>query len=429
MREFLESIEVQRVSKRVSTKLEISEYLRRYANPILFDDVEGYPSFRIVGNLCASRRLIAKGLGVPENELTSAIASALEKPRCYEIVDKERAPFLENFKRNPELLECLPLLMYYRRMERFYTSATIVLARDPETGRQNASFHRMMYVGGNRFAIRLVPRDLYSFYRKNAEAGCDTPVAVVCGSHPSICLAAATSYPNLNELQLARAFHDFSCVSLAGIDVPTNSEVVMVGRILKDVRVEEGPFVDLTGTWDAIRQEPVLEVEELYMRRDPIWQVILPGGEEHRLLMGLPQEPRIYRAVQNITPEVRRVVLTPGGCNWLHAIVSIRKRVEGEGKNVGLAALAAHPSLKLVIVVDEDIDIYDPTSVEWAIATRLQPSKGVVIIPDTHGSTIDPSSGKMGLTGKWIIDATMPMDRKKEDFMKVQELEPQGSET
>jgi UbiD family decarboxylase len=421
MRRFLESIDVQRVSKRVSTKLEISEYLRRNPNPILFEDIEGYPSFRVVGNLCASRGLIAKGLGVSEDGLTSAIASALERPKDYEIV--ERAPFLETFKRNPELLESLPLLMYYRRMERFYTSATIVLARDPENGRQNASFHRMMYVGGNRFAIRIVPRDLYRFFQKNAEAGSDTPVAVVCGSHPAICLAAATSYPNLNELCLARVFHEFSCVRLRGIDVPADSEVVMVGKILKDERVEEGPFVDLTGTWDTIRQEPVLEIEELYMRRDPIWQVILPGGEEHRLLMGLPQEPRIYRAVQNVAQEVRGVALTPGGCNWLHAVVSIKKRVEGEGKNVGLAALAAHPSLKLVIVVDEDIDIHDAKSIEWAIATRLQPSKGIVIIPEAHGSTIDPSSGKMGLTGKWIIDATIPLDRKREEFMKVEESE------
>ncbi|MEM3652852.1 MAG: UbiD family decarboxylase, partial [Nitrososphaerales archaeon] len=154
---------------------------------------------------------------------------------------------------------------------------------------------------------------------------------------------------------------------------------------------------------------------------EPIWQVILPGGSEHRLLMGVPQEPRIFTVVQNAVNSVQSVVLTEGGCGWLHAVVSIKKRVEGDGKNAGLAALAAHPSLKRVIVVDDDINIYDPLDVEWALATRFQPDKGLVVISGARGSSLDPSSQKTGVTSKWLIDATLPLDANREHFTKIEE--------
>ncbi len=417
MRRFLESVDHMTVKSAVSTRLEAAEILAAQKRPVLFERVNDYAEARIVGNLCISRGLIAKALGTTSDSLVSAIAEALEKPRGYEVTPS--ADFLKNKEENPNIIDILPLLTYHRAESRVYTSATVVLARDPQTGRQNASFHRMMYLGRNRFAIRIVPRDLYRFWNINKMNGLDTPVVVACGLHPAICLAAATSFPDLNELTLARAFYPFECCPVNGIDVPVDAEVVMVGRILHDETADEGPFVDLTGTWDTVRKEPVVEIDTLYWRDNLIWQAIVPGGTEHRLLMGLPQEPRMLKIIRNTTPSVAALALTEGGCNWLHAVVSIRKRVEGEGKNVGLAALAAHPSLKMVTVVDEDIDVTDPVNVEWAVATRLQPSKGILVIPDAHGSTIDPSQAKSGLTSKWIIDATIPLDRDRKDYVRV----------
>ncbi|MEM2904169.1 MAG: UbiD family decarboxylase [Candidatus Bathyarchaeia archaeon] len=417
MRRFLESVDRVTVRSAVSTELEAARILASERKPVLFERVKGYPGARIAGNLCVSRDLIAEALGASTGSLVAAIAEALEKPKGYALASD--AAFLRNREENPNVKDILPLLMYYRERGRLYTSATVVFARDPESGRQNASFHRMMYLGGNRFAIRIVPRDLYRFWAVNKAAGSDTPIAVACGLHPAICLAAATSFPDLNELMLARAFHRFECLPVNGIDVPAEAEVVMTGRVLHDETADEGPFVDLTGTWDKVRKEPVVEVDTLYWRDDFIWQVILPGGREHRLLMGLPQEPRMLRIIRNTSPGVIAVALTEGGCNWLHAVVAIKKTVEGEGKNVGLAALAAHPSLKMVTVVDEDIDVTDPVSVEWAVATRLQPSRGIVVIPDAHGSSIDPSQGKSGLTGKWIVDATIPLEADRRDYARV----------
>ncbi|MEM1524500.1 MAG: UbiD family decarboxylase [Nitrososphaerales archaeon] len=419
LRSIIESKEILRIKDEVSTKLEITKYLKKYNRPIIFENIEGYKDFRIIGNLCSSRELIAKFLGVSTKKLLTHLVNALNKPSLYQMVDN--ADFLKNKIENPDVINHIPLIMYYSWKKRYYTSATIILGRDPDTNRQNASFHRMMYLKGNRFAVRLVERDLYNFYMKNKKAGKDTKVVVICGVDPAISVAAATSIPNLNELEFANTLlnNRLKCVNIEGIDVPIESEVVMVGRLIHNEVADEGPFVDLTNTWDKIRKQPILEVEKLYIRDNPIWQVILPGGAEHRLLQGIPQEPRIFQIVQNSVPTVKNVILTSGGCNWLHAVISIKKLSEGSGKNAGLAALAAHPSLKMVIVVDDDINITNPEDVEWALATRLQPDKGIVFIPRAKGSSLDPSSEKSALTTKWIIDATIPLDRDKREFMKV----------
>ncbi len=191
------------------------------------------------------------------------------------------------------------------------------------------------------------------------------------------------------------------------------------GRLLHNEVADEGPFVDITGTWDKIRREPVLEVDKVYLQNNPIWQVILPGWIEHRLLMGLTQEPRILNIVRNAVPSVKDVVLTQGGVGWLHAVVSISKRHEGEGQNAGVAALSAHPSLKRVIVVDNDINIHNSENVEWALATRLNPDKGITFLKGARSSSLDPSSAGTGVATKWIIDATIPLDRDRHDFEKV----------
>lgn len=421
LRGFLKRAGVEVVDEEVSPDLQVAEYLRKVRKPVLFKKIRGYSGFSIAGNLLSSRSELASLLQVDVSGLVKRLASALSHPAKYRSV--RDAPWLEVHHSKPDLASKLPLTTFYKRYPKKYTSATVVLAKDPESGRQNASIHRLMHLQGNRFAIRVVPRDLYSFYQKNKERGLDTEVVVVCGLHPLICLAAATSHPGLDELELANTLLDgkLRCFTLDGFNVPKEAEVVMKGRILHSEEAEEGPFVDLTGTWDAVRKQPILEVDELYYRSEPIWQIILPGGVEHRLLMGLPQEPRILRFVENAVPSVQNVVLTEGGCGWLHAVVSIKKRVEGDGKNAGLAALAAHPSLKMVIVVDDDINIYDPLEVEWALATRFQPDSGLTVVSGVRGSSLDPSSNKSGVTSKWFIDATLPLDADREHFTKVQE--------
>ncbi|NHV96770.1 MAG: UbiD family decarboxylase [Thaumarchaeota archaeon] len=421
LRSYLEKADVEVVDEEVSPDLEVADRLRKARKAVLFRKIRGYSGFSIAGNLVFSRSELASLLRVDVNGLAKRLASALSNPTKYRLVGN--APWLEAHHSKPDLASELPLTTFYKQHPKRYASATIVLAKDPESGRQNASIHRLMHLQGNRFAIRIVPRDLYTFYQKNKERGLDTVVVVICGLHPLICLAAATSHPSLDELEFANTLlnGELECFTLDGFNVPKEAEVVMKGRLLHLEEADEGPFVDLTGTWDAVRKQPILEVDELYHRSEPIWQVILPGGVEHRLLMGVPQEPRILAFVENAVPSVQNVVLSEGGCGWLHAVVSIKKMVEGDGKNAGLAALAAHPSLKMVIVVDDDIDIYDPLDVEWALATRFQPDRGLVVLSGVRGSSLDPSSNKSGVTSKWLIDATLPLDADRERFRKVRE--------
>jgi UbiD family decarboxylase len=420
LREYLKQIKLNEVEEEVSTKLDVSERMGKTNNPIFFKNVKDYSDWNIVGNICVSRDIFADILNVQKNKILETLASAMNHPTEYEIVSNSFT--LNNEFDNPKIIDKIPLVMYYSKYERYYSSASILLAIDPETGQQNASFHRMMYLEDNRFSVRLVPRDLYSIYRKNQNSELDTKVVVICGVHPAVSLAAATSYPNVNELQLANTFlkGGLKCMRIGSIDVPVNSEVIMVGRLLHNLVAEEGPFVDITGTWDEIRKEPVLEVEKLYVKDNPIWQIILPGGPEHRLLMGLTQEPRILNIVRNAVPSIGDVVLTPGGSGWLHAVVSIQKLHEGEGKNAGLAALSAHPSLKRVIVVDSDIDINNSKNVEWALATRLRPDEDIIIVKGARSSSLDPSSAGSGTAAKWILDATIPLNRDKRDFERVE---------
>jgi UbiD family decarboxylase len=192
-----------------------------------------------------------------------------------------------------------------------------------------------------------------------------------------------------------------------GLTVPADAEYVLEGRLTKET-VDEGPFVDAVRTYDRVRKEPVLVVDRIYHRDDPIFQIIVGGLDEHFLFMGMPREPAIYQAVGRAVPHVKAVRLTEGGSAWLHGVVSIRKQHPGDGKNAILAAFGAHTSMKQVTIVDEDIDIFDDREVEWAVATRFQADRGLVVLHDVRGSSIDPSA-RDGFTSKVGIDATRPL--------------------
>jgi UbiD family decarboxylase len=198
---------------------------------------------------------------------------------------------------------------------------------------------------------------------------------------------------------------------------PAEAELLLEGRISFKDEAEEGPVVDITGTYDSKRMQPIVEVVNVMHREDYVYQALLPGGSEHRLLMGLPREAAIYEAVSKVVPSVRAVNLSNGGCGWLHAIISIQKQTDGDAKNALLAAFAAHPSLKHAVVVDSDIDVFNPNEVEWALATRFQADEDLIVIPKVRGSTLDPSADqKSGLTAKMGIDATCPLGVPRRNF-------------
>lgn len=370
----------------------------------------------VVSGICAARTKVAEACGVDARELLHFLKKCMDSPSQYRVVG--RAGFLANVIEKPDLGKILPLMRFYPKGERRYLTSTILAAKNKNQG-TNFSFHRMMLLEKNRLSVRVVPRHLHAILE---ERGGRMPAVAFCGVHPVIEVAAAMSVePDTEEVAIASRMlgGNIDCVDMDGIMVPAHAEIAMAGNFTGELETE-GPFVDITLTYDNVRQQPVFEVERLYLRDDFLYRTILPGGAEHRLLMGLPQEPRMLRVISVSVPSVVSVVLTGGGCSWLHAVVAIKKRAGGEGRNAGLAALAAHPSLKRVIVVDEDINVQDPREVEWAVATRLRPDKDIHILPAMKGSSLDPSRDAAdGTSAKWILDATIPHGREKEAFRKV----------
>ncbi len=417
MRSYLETEKIREIKKEVSIDYELSSLCAKIEDKPTIIKLKEYPNVKAIVGLCGNRDSLAKGVGTTKEELIFKISKSMDKQSELSILDN--APFLENKIEKPNIIKHIPVPIFYREKERRYFSSSIVIAKNKETGKQNMSFHRMMYLGENRFSIRITPRHLYELFNKESN---DLEVAVVIGVHPAIEIAAATSYTSdFEELKFASTLLGGLKVTKVGnLLIPSESEIVLHGRITKKL-AEEGPFVDLTGTTDIEREQNVFECDTLYYRNEPYFRVIIPGGLEHRILMGVPQEPRMYKIISNTVPTIKNVCLTEGGCCWLHGVVLIKKRKEGDGKNVILAALAAHPSMKRVVVVDEDIDIFNPLDVEWAITTRFQPDRDLVIVPGARGSSLDPSSDlEKHTTSKWGLDATKPLDKDGKSFEKTE---------
>jgi UbiD family decarboxylase len=251
--------------------------------------------------------------------------------------------------------------------------------------------------------------------------GEEVPVAIAIGVDPLLLMAASTRVPPEKEFSYAAALRG-APVELMRLEngvLAPHAEIVLEGYITGQ-RASEGPFVDITGTSDLVRQEPVIRLTRMMTCEDPIYHGLLPAGGEHKMLMGVPYEPLIYKAASKVA-EIKNVILTDGGCNYFHAVVQIEKETEEDARRVIEAAFQAHGSLKHVLVVDADIDIYDPCDLEFAIATRMRADEDLVIHPNVRGSTLDPRSVE-GITTKMGVDATARLER----LWKFQRVTPQG---
>jgi 2,5-furandicarboxylate decarboxylase 1 len=427
MRKFLNVLEndfnVKYIDEEVSTKFEVSTILREHKKDVVIFKNIKESGMGIISGICNSREKIARSISSTVPEITSRIVEATENPIPVDKVETVSKNFEVSEK--PDLSK-LPVPTYYKKDGGPYITAGVIIAKDPETGVRNASIHRMLVNDTDRLGVRIVPRNLYTYYKKAEELDKPLEVAIAIGMNPATLLASCTSIPiTADELEVANAFHDgemklIKCEKV-NLEVP-DCEILLEGRILPHERASEGPFVDLTDTYDVIRQEPVIKIERMHHKENSLYHAIMPAGNEHKLLQGLPQEPRIYKAVQNTVPTVQNVVLTEGGCCWLHAAVSIKKQTPGDGKNVIMAALAAHPSLKHCLVVDEDIDIFNGDDLEYAIATRVKGDEDVLIVPGARGSSLDPRATPDGTTTKIGVDATKLLD-KLEKFERVSRSE------
>lgn len=316
----------------------------------------------------------------------------------------------------------LPIVTHFEKDAGPFITSSIVFAKDQEKGNQNSSTHRLLRLDNRHMAIRMVEgRHLHKCFTYARDHGEDLKIAITIGVHPAISISAAyqAAY-GVDEMRIADSLLEgkltLSKTRYSQLYVPSHAEIVLEGRILKD-RTQEEWMVEMLRTYDFKRKQPVFELESIKFRDGAIYHDILPGYAEHRLLMGLPVEAKLYDYVKNVVPTTQSVHLTDGGSNWLSAVIQIKKRLEGEPKNALLAAFAAHPSLKMATVVDDDIDPTDPTAVEYAITTRSQADRDIIIIPNAKGSSLDPSSDQVNLlTTKVGIDATATLLKSKDRF-------------
>jgi UbiD family decarboxylase len=409
MREFIKKMReeglVVDVDEPVSADMQAPKMAAGNDKLIFFHNIEGA---RAVMNLTASRRSLSLALGIDENRMVKTLADA---------------KFDGNVKtagaiamKKPDL-SSIPIMHHFPRDAGKYLTSGIVFSRFE--GVENASIHRMLVLDKKRVAARLVEgRHTHVMLGKALSKNEKLPIAVTIGTHPAVTFASCTRVPTGMELSYAAELLGGEIIvrqCCNGVLVP-DAEIVLEGYIGGEV-TDEGPFVDITGTYDPVRRQPVIEFTGMHVKPDFIYHGILPGGDEHKMLMGAPYEPKIYRAVAGVT-EVRNVVLTKGGCGYLHAIIQIKKSTQGDAKNAIMAAFAAHTSLKHVVVVDEDIDPSDPNDVEYAIATRVSGDRDVMVISGVRGSSLDPCQLEDGTNVKVGVDATMVLGR-EDDFTRA----------
>ncbi|MFL2974870.1 MAG: UbiD family decarboxylase [Candidatus Thalassarchaeaceae archaeon] len=408
---FRELVDGSRVSDvPVSVNFDMKEESETSGNePILFNEIIESPGHRAVMNVLTRQRL-CEAFDVQPGELIDILSWAMGNPSDPVLTESESSPVMENTMVDPDLLG-IPIPWHYREDGGRYQSASIIIAQ--YGGIRNTSFHRQLVKDESTTCVRLVPRHLRTMVNTAQEKNDEVPIAVVNGPDPVVLLAAAMSFNEpLDELRVAAALHErlygsqLEVVELSnGVIVPSISEYAMEARITTSTG-EEGPYVDITGTVDDIRLEPIIEYDKIHHRNDPIFHALIPAGIEHMTLMGMPRAPTIKTAVSEVVT-CTDVYLTDGGSGWLSSVVQIIPEESGDGMKAIKAALDGHKSMKQVIVVDNDIDVTDSSRVEWALMTRWQPDRDTLILSSQKGSSLDPSRSSDGTTSKIGMDATI----------------------
>jgi 2,5-furandicarboxylate decarboxylase 1 len=383
----------------------------------------------VVSGLLSSRAWMAEALGVPLSALVAHFQRAAANPLAWREVAEGAAQSVVH-SGNIDLLKLLPVPTHNEHDSGPYIAAGLTIARDPETGRQNVAIHRCQISGPDRIGALLLPRHTDHFYRKAEAAGQALPIALVVGVDPATLMCSQAIVPvGHDELEIAGALRgaplELVRCKTSEVRVPAQAEIVIEGRVLPKTREPEGPFGEFPQYYGERANRHVIQVDAVTHRAKPIFHTIVGGGLEHLLLGAIPREATILATLQRNFPGVQDVHLALGGVGRYHLYVKLKKTQEGEGKNVLLGAFAAHYDIKLAVVVDPDVDIHDPAEVEWAVATRFQADRDTLIVSNSQGSKLDPST-QAGVGAKMGLDATIPLDAPK---MKYKRIRVPGEET
>jgi 2,5-furandicarboxylate decarboxylase 1 len=389
-----------RISRPVDTQYEVSTLMKMLdGRALLFDHVKE-STMPIIANICSTRDLVALGLGIRREELIAKLTDAVEHPKKARVVEAE------GYEDIGSDLGKLPILTHYPKDGGPYISSGVVACNDREYG-VNLSYHRAQILGKDTLVLRILERHFDAYIKRGLK-----DFAICISSPVQVLVSAAISVEmGVSEIDIANALDETSLLRLEGHLVPP-SNIVIIAELTGEMR-DEGPFLDLTETFDIVRKQRIARVKKIYVKKGAMYHALLPGALEHRVLMGMPREPTIYREVAKVC-DVKDVLVTSGGCSWLHGAVSIHKKNPDDGRKAIEAAFKGHKSMKHVFVVDDDIDIHDPNEIEWAMATRFQADKNMIVKRE-KGSSLDPSSDMdTQMTCKVGFDLTIPEGSKKE---------------
>jgi len=407
----------------IGLKFELAAYAKRLdgQRATMFPKPGGH-AIPVVSGLVSDRGWMAEAMGVEPAEMLARFQDAASHPTPWQEVKSAQAQ--EVVHRAPlDLAKLLPLPTHNEHDGGPYIAAGIMIVRNPKTGKQNVSIHRCQLTWPNRLGVLVLPRHTFAFHRMAEEAGQPLDAAIVIGVDPLTLLASQAIVPiDHDELEIAGALQGrplpvVKCLT-SDIRVPAEAEIVIEGRLLPGVREPEGPFGEFPQTYGTRSNREVMEVVAVTHRRDAIFHTMVGGGLEHLLLGAIPKEATLLIHLRRNFTNVLDVHLSPGGTMRFHLFVKIKKNQEGQGKNVILGAFAGSFDLKHVIVVDEDVDIHNPTEVEWAVATRFQADRDLVIVPESQGSKLDPSN-RDGVGAKMGLDATKPLAASEMTFKRI----------
>ncbi|SEG48726.1 UbiD family decarboxylase [Marinobacterium lutimaris] len=384
---------------------------------------EGCAEGTVISGLLSRREWMAEALGIEPDQLLSEFQRAAARPVACQTLEAGPCQEVVHEGEAVDLTRMLPIPTHNEHDSGAYISAGLMICRDPRTGLQNVSIHRLQVSGPRELGALLLPRHTLAYFTAAEEAGQDLEVAIVIGASPACLLASQAIVPiDVDELEIASALGgaplDVVRCKTKELFVPAQCEIVIEGRLLANTMRPEGPFGEFPQYYGARADRHVVEVDCVTTRQRPLFHTIVGGGLEHLILGGIPREATILNTIQSMFPSVSNVHLAPGGTCRYHLYVQMKPRQRGEVKNVIMAAFAAHYDIKQVVVVDEDVDIYDAEMVEWAVATRFQADTDLLVVAGSQGSKLDPSNDE-GLGAKMGLDATVPVDAPAFRFKRI----------
>ncbi|GIM45407.1 hypothetical protein DNHGIG_09560 [Collibacillus ludicampi] len=424
--EYLESVgRLAVIGKKVGLEFELAAVAKKLdgKKAVYFTQVEEY-TVPVVSGICSTREDFAEALDTDPYGIIPKFTKAVDSPVPCRHVEREQAPVKENIIReNIDLMKLFPIPVHHEKDSGNYITAGLFIVRDPVTRKQNVSIHRLQVSGKDKLGALLLPRHTFHLYKQAEEEGRPLECAIVIGVDPVTLLASQASTPfGVDELEIASALRgeplEVVRCETVDIDVPAYAEIVLEGKILPHVREPEGPFGEFPKYYGPRSDKEVVQITAVTHRNHPIFYTIVPAGYEHLLLGGIPREASLFQSIRQTVPTVKAVHMSPGGTCRYHAIVSIKKRNEGEGKNAIFAALANSFDIKHVVVVDEEVDIFNMEEVEWAIATRFQAERDLVVIHGAQGSKLDPSTDN-GVGSKMGLDCTVPLNSEPMRYLRI----------